>query len=74
MLFKNIKNSYDQIFSSYGHKSLDIHIKKSAQLFGHSFYFNTSDNFLSRANPLRSEAIIFPCGSIKTLKGMALNW
>ncbi|MFT4802741.1 MAG: hypothetical protein ACI93N_002522, partial [Flavobacteriaceae bacterium] len=32
MLFKNIKNSYDQIFSSYGHKSLDVHIKKIMEL------------------------------------------
>ncbi len=32
MLIKNIKNSYNQIFSSYGHKSLDVHIQKIIEL------------------------------------------
>ena len=32
MSFNNIKNSYSKTFSSYGHKSLDVHIEKIIEL------------------------------------------
>tara|TARA_B100000795_G_scaffold214437_1_gene168164 strand:+ start:332 stop:1102 length:771 start_codon:yes stop_codon:yes gene_type:complete len=80
MLFKNIKNSYDQIFSSYGHKSLDVHIKKIIELDAFLPY-NSTFFCLTNTQNLSFEYIsknMFPCLGLDSQeikeKGMRYFW
>ena len=80
MLFKNIQNSYDQIFSSYGHKSLDVHIKKIIELDAFLPY-NSTFFCLTNTQNLSFEYIsknMFPCLGLDSQnmkeKGMRYFW
>ena len=80
MLFKNIKNSYNTIFSSYGHKSLDVHIKKIIEL--DSFLpYNSTFFCLTNTQNLSFEYIsknMFACLGLNAIemqeKGMRYFW
>ena len=80
MLFKNIKNSYSKIFSSYGHKSLDIHIEKIIEL-DIFLPYNSTFFCLTNTQDLSFEYIsknMFSCLGIDPVKmqekGMRYFW